>query len=81
MSMYAPLRRYLESQKADRLTLTFAEITDILGNKLPDSAYKYNAWWANDTNGRHVHANEWLSAGFKTEGLSLTAEKVTFVRE
>jgi len=80
MSKYEPLGNYLRAQKSDRVTLSFDEIADIIADTLPVSAYKYSAWWANEAVGQHVEAHAWMDEGFKTEGVSLTAESVTFVR-
>ncbi len=81
MSKYAPLRRYLEGIHADEVTLSFADIEEIIESDLPKSAHDYDAWWANDSNGKHVHANEWMNAGWKTSRVSLGEERVTFTRE
>jgi len=58
--------------------LTFDRIESLLGFALPRSAKTYQAWWANQKNGRHVQANAWLDEGWVTEGLSLTSRLVTF---
>ena len=77
MSKYAPLRQYLEHQQGERLTLSFSEVEKIIGAPLPHSAKTHRAWWANDST--HVHANEWLTAGWRTEDVSLTAGRADFV--
>lgn len=81
MSKYAPLVEYLNEHGSGAVTLSFDEIARILGEALPASARLYPAWWGNDTNGRHVNANEWLNAGWKVESVSLVDERVTFVRQ
>lgn len=78
MDKYASLRRYLEAERADVVTLTFSQVEEILGF-LPESAWKYQAWWANDKT--HSEAQAWLAAGWKTEAVSMTGERVTFRRE
>jgi len=75
---YGPLRDYLNVQTADRLTLSFAQVSEIIGSPLPSSAYKHGAWWASDP--MHVQAEAWQSAGFRTEHISLGTRNVTFVR-
>lgn len=80
MSKYEPLGNYLRAQKSNRVTLSFRDVTDIIGDTLPASATAHVEWWANDTNGQHVQANEWLNAGWKTDSISLADERVTFVR-
>lgn len=79
MDKYLPLRRYLEKQQANQVTLAFTDVERIISDSLPRSARTYPAWWANDQ--KHVHAAEWISAGWKTEGLSLSGERVTFVKK
>ena len=78
MSKYSPLRDYLVKQTADRVTLSFEMISDIIGDTLPDSAYEHSAWWANDR--EHVQARAWLDEDFKSESVSVAFERVTFVR-
>ena len=80
MSKYAPLGVYLSDQRVDRVSLSFDEVADIIGDVLPASAYKYGAWWANETNRTHVEAHAWMKAGWKVESFSLIEERVTFVR-
>lgn len=80
MSKYEPLPRFLASQQAPRFRIGFREIEDILGFKLPKSAYEYEAWWSNNATG-HSHARTWLAAGWKVEDLDLAGRQVTFTRD
>ncbi len=75
---YSPLRHFLEAQEESYLTLSFDDVATIIGRPLPASAYGHNAWWANNLD--HTHARAWMDAGWRTEDLSLTAERVSFVR-
>ncbi len=61
------------------MRLRFDEIETILGFKLPNSAYEYEAWWSNNETG-HSHARVWLSAGWQTEDVDIAGRKVTFAR-
>ena len=79
MSKYAPLVDYLNEQRNDSVTVSFDDIARIIGDTLPASARLHPAWWGNDTEVRHVNADEWLSAGWKVESVSLDEERVTFV--
>lgn len=80
-SKYTPIANYLNRQIEQRcITLTFNEIEDILSFTLPSSAYKYNAWWANENDGNHTHARSWLSAGWRTKNVEI-GKKVTFIKE
>lgn len=61
---------------------SFDEIENILDSKLPDSAYKYPAWWSNEQgNKNHVQCHAWLEAGWKTEDLNLVAEEIIFKKD
>jgi len=75
---YDRLGEHIRSRNDDRVTMTFAEIEAVIQNELPASARKYSAWWANDPD--HSQAKSWLDEDYKTEDLSLTEERVSFVR-
>jgi len=74
MSKYHKLEEYLRNIKKQVLTLSYDEIESILGFKLPPSAYKHRAWWAN---GGHSQANSWLNAGWEVSSIEL-GKSVTF---
>lgn len=66
MAKYQPLTEFLEHQSRKRVTLTFEEIEQIIGQPLAGSALKYPAWWANEFNPdtSHTQARAWLGAGY-----------------
>ena len=74
---YENLLRYLKGRPEGDIELGFAEIEDILGFKLPASAYRHQPWWSNSGRG-HSHAEAWLEAGRKTHSVRLTEQKVSF---
>ncbi len=80
MSIYAPLQERLANASQPAVTLSFDEIEQLLGRKLPQSAYDERIkrqWWANtDT---HSQARAWLKAGRKAK-LDAARNNVTFVR-
>lgn len=79
MSQYDKLGEHLGAQPLSRLRLSFKQVEKILGFDLPNSAYRYPAWWANNPEpGRH--ANVWISAGWQTKDLDLGGRQVTFLR-
>ena len=83
MSKYEPLREFLAAQKGTQVRLTFAEVSKILGEPLPTSAFKHRAWWANQSDTtRRQHAAAWFDAGFKVGSVHQLpgAGKVEFVR-
>ena len=77
---YEPLKRFLEARfDAVSIPLAFADVEKILGFSLPRSARHYQAWWSNTRIG-HTYAAAWLDPGWKTSGLDLAGQRVTFVK-
>ncbi|PYI54042.1 DUF7662 domain-containing protein [Paenibacillus flagellatus] len=72
---YKLLEKYL-AHKAE-VRLTFLEIENILGFKLPASAYKHRSWWGNHESSTQALA--WLNAGWEVAKVEL-GKSVTFVR-
>jgi CBS domain-containing protein len=80
-SRYAPLALWLQQQslRQEKLTLTFTQIEEIIGEALPTSARQHRSWWANDSVG-HVQSRQWLDVGWRVANIAMTEEKVTFAR-
>lgn len=78
MGKYDPLRAFLEDHGQPLVKLSFAEIERILGTSLPESARKYPAWWENERDVTHGHAESWLLAGYETRRLDSNAGTVEF---
>lgn len=57
--------------------MTFGEVEQVIGSSLPDSARKHRAWWSNNPS-NSVITHAWLAAGYKTEGVSIERESLTF---
>lgn len=72
MLTYTPLRIYLESQTAPRLTLTLQEMESILGDHLPPSAYRYPQWWSNSNTNAHPYSRAWTDTGYRTTHVQST---------
>jgi Bacterial antitoxin of type II TA system, VapB len=81
MSSYQPLADHLASRKEDSWDASFGEIEQKLGRPLPPSAYRHNAWWANQTGPGHSQTHGWRSVGWKTAKLDLEGRRVRFERE
>jgi len=79
MPKYEPLQRFLASQHADEVPMTFADIERVLGASLPHSAAAHRPWWANETRG-HVHAKAWLNAGYETANVDMEGKRLVFRR-
>src|SRR3954469_17779081 len=76
MSKYDPLTTFLRQSDGRNIRLSFEEIEHILGFPLPASK-QYPAWWSNSAT-NNTMTKAWLSAGYKTEQVDVTGEKVTF---
>jgi hypothetical protein len=77
MNAYESLQRYLQTQDGEHVTLSFAQLADILGRTLPKVA-QHATWWANDPD--HPEARAWLEAGYQVAFVSLESQSVTFIR-
>ncbi|MGA7673947.1 MAG: hypothetical protein WCA78_02745 [Rhizomicrobium sp.] len=81
MLVYEPLERFLAQKGSDEVPMMFDEIEQIIGRKLPPSAYKEgNAWWSNNRS-RHSQAIAWLNAGFEATQVDRKAKKLIFKRQ
>ena len=90
MPKYEPLRDYLASLPTvqRRVSLGFRRLEELLGEPLPPSAAKYEAWW---TGGRapvgaarewrdQVQEQAWRAAGWAVDEVDLMLKNVTFRR-
>lgn len=77
---YKPLFDFLKKQTGDRVSLTFAELEELLGFPLPNSAYTYTVWWTSSSG--HTQCQSWLKAGFDAvnPGEIIRTKVVTFQR-
>jgi hypothetical protein len=73
---YQRLERHLQAAGRPRIETTFAEVTQVIGGKLPPSAYQHPAWQGSDP--KHTQA-AWLDVGY-TASPNLTAQKVVFTK-
>lgn len=60
---YEPLYNFLKQSKQQAIKITYHEIEQLLGSRLPKSAYIYSAWWANGVSS-HSHSTSWGAAGY-----------------
>jgi hypothetical protein len=72
MSIYDPLKAFLETQTVKSITFTFGEIEAILGRALPRGAYETDSWWTMQT--------AWQEAGWRLITLDRGNESVRFSR-
>ncbi len=78
-SRYAPLALWLQRLplSEDKVSLTFREIEDMIGDSLPESARKHRVWWSNESDRQ---AAQWLSVGWRVSSINVANEDVTFAR-
>jgi hypothetical protein len=79
---YKPLEEYLSELPGStrEITLAFEQIEQILGSRLPPSAYEDRRWWDHETEGNHVNKRAWANAGWKIESLDVSKGWVKLVR-
>lgn len=71
-SKYEPLETYLTERPSSQseVSLSFTEIEDLIGARLPKSAYTYREWWANQVDvSTRPQAKAWLNAAFEVESV------------
>ena len=78
---YLPLHKYLSERFADSVVLTFAEVEDLLGIRLPAAARDEPDWWTNvDPDAAQTpHSRSWIRAD-RTAKSNLAAQTVLFER-
>lgn len=78
---YAPLTAYLSNSELNEVVLSFDEIENVINDKLPPSAYKYERFWENDNPDSSAKFG-WLNAGFMVanNGKIINTKKVVFLR-
>ena len=83
MAKYDPLHNHLKQARTSRVEMSFADIERIVGDKLPESAWKHRPWWSNGggPQGPMVQAVAWLTAGFAVEWVDQDVGKVAFERK
>jgi hypothetical protein len=78
MGKYTPLRDFLIEQDEPTVSMTFAEIEELLGQPLPASKSS-RAWWSNNPD-NNVMTREWLAAGYLAEAVDIKGQKLVFRR-
>ena len=78
MTKYARLGAFLRQQSKDLVPMSFKEIEEVVGTRLPKSQ-NHQAWWSNSTS-NNVMTQVWLDAGYRTEQVDVAARKLAFRR-
>ena len=79
MSKYDTLGNYLRKRDLDEIPMTFAEIEQVIGAKLPRSAYVHRPWWSNSAT-NSVLTKVWLDAGYRSVRVDMAGRRLTFER-
>ena len=61
---YGPLRTHLEQSGKDKVSMSFTQIEELVG-QLPKSAYLHQAWWGNHEG--NSQAKAWMGARYLVE--------------
>ena len=82
-TQYMPLYERLLGGAGSRCHMTFADIEQLLDQKLPRSACRWPAWWGNENNATSSsrHSNAWMAAGWRTTDVDLVHKSLVFVKE
>jgi hypothetical protein len=76
---YEPLTRYLKGLDAGPVTLTFDQLYDILGFRLPAAASNHAQWW--QASGTQPQARGWKDAGWSFVRTDRRDQSVTFRKD
>lgn len=79
MSRYERLKHVLKNSPTTEWRVSFRQLEEAIGVTLPASAYKYPAWWSNNSS-NSVMTKVWLEAGWRTRDVDVPGQKVTFYR-
>jgi len=74
-SKYELLFQHLQQSGKDELILTFAEIEQLIGGSLPNSA-STRSWWGNRKNA--LQASAWIKAGYQVKEVDTATKFVIF---
>src|SRR5690554_6698392 len=75
---YENLYLFFTNQDVDKITLSFKEIEEINKKKLPNSAYKYKAYWGNHIN--NSISKSWMLAYYKVTSVNFINGEVSFAK-
>ena len=70
--------KYLDSFDGDSFSISFGDIEEIIGEKLPESAFQYDAWWSNSYS--HPFMKVVLTHNWKSRKLDLENRNIEFYK-
>ena len=71
---FSEIKKYLESCGKSKISLTFAEVENIIGTELCRSAYTYPVYWKPSKT--HTMANTIVAAGYEVISVDLASKKI-----
>lgn len=74
---FLKLKQYFDALQGHTITLSFADIENILGSQLPKPAYEYISFWCPDK--ADQIAESWLQSGWRVENVKL-GESISFIK-
>ncbi len=79
---YTPLEHFLRDlpNTQQDITLPFEVVERILNDKLPKSAYQYQAWWANESKPHQPEKLAILNAGWRVMTVNFLGKWVRLIR-
>ncbi len=77
MTGYSEFGDYLDKQK-ESFSIKFDKVEEIIGEKLPASAYDHQAWWSNSDS--HPLMKIILSKNWKSRNLNLETHEIDFYK-
>ena len=77
MAKYKPLTEFLKSRPENSVVLAFADIEEIIGDKLPPGAHRWFTAWDNRS---AALQDGWLNAGWETIMVDMENETVRLKR-
>src|SRR3954464_10220183 len=80
LARYRPLGDWLAAQPGERVILTFWEIEQLIGQRLPPSARASNSWWMQNEQRQGAAGRVWRAAGWKLAAVDRATGQVTYVR-
>lgn len=79
MTNYTPFLNFLQVHSTDNVNYTFEKIENLIGGSLPNSAYKFPAWWSNHPT--HPLMKEILGIGWMSKNLNLKNKTISFYKD
>jgi len=79
MPNYNLFQNYLKNHPTDKIDCSISQIEQIVVGQLPNSAYKYPAWWSNSPT--HPLMKKILQIGWESRNLNLKTKTISFYKK